>query len=122
MGSMLGVGPYARTPNYWKTISVNNMGADPVFLTVTFGDNETGHHVITESHLLGQHETFTFPEQQYQEGGWTSVASVHQFDAQCYDGSMLGDRQTFLPQATAGVESAHLVSLSCADGIVGVHM
>ncbi|KAG8458057.1 hypothetical protein KFE25_012717 [Diacronema lutheri] len=122
IGSALGFGPAMRPPNYWKSVSVENSGASPIVLDVTFGDNETGHHVITETHTLQAGELFTFPEQQYEEGGWTSVARVQHLDAQCVNGSFLSERQTFVPQPTAGVEAAHQVHMSCTAGILGVHM
>jgi hypothetical protein len=119
----LGMGAGMSAPNYWRTVAVHNDGALPVLLTVTFGDNETGHHVITEQHTLGGGESFTFPEQQYEEGGWQSVASVHQLDTQCAVGNQLGDRHTFLPHPSAGVEYAHAVHLSCDPaGMVGIDM
>eukprot|EP00302_Diacronema_sp_CCMP2436_P011835 CAMPEP_0179877276 /NCGR_PEP_ID=MMETSP0982-20121206/24710_1 /TAXON_ID=483367 /ORGANISM="non described non described, Strain CCMP 2436" /LENGTH=124 /DNA_ID=CAMNT_0021769877 /DNA_START=25 /DNA_END=399 /DNA_ORIENTATION=+ len=119
----MGTGPGTTTPNYWRTIAVHNDAEMPVLLRVTFGDNETGHHVITEQHTLAAGESFTFPEQRYEEGGWQSVASVHQIDTQCTAGSQLGDLHTFLPHPSAGVEFAHFVHLSCdADGAVVLEM
>jgi hypothetical protein len=106
----------AQTPDYWRTLDVRNDSGMPVILSVTFGDNETGHHVIRETHKIGAGETYMFPEQQYEEGGWTSVASVQAFDAQCVQGGILGARQSFHPRASAGVERAHQVRLSCAPG------
>jgi hypothetical protein len=113
---MLGtLGMGMPTPNYWKTISVGNDGTLPVELSVSFGDNLSGHHVITNTHTLGAGELFTFPEQEYDEDGWTSVASVQEIAAQCVelDGSLLGERHIFRPQPMGGVEAAHSVHLNC---------
>lgn len=122
MMGMIGAGAAARPPSYWRTIAVENSGPAPLLLTVAFGDNESGHHVINETHTIGTGETFTFPEQQYEEGSWTSVASVHGFNAQCVNGSMLGDRQFFEPHPTAGIEPTHLVHMNCTNGMIGVDM
>ena len=114
-GALGGAGPGMLTPNYWKTISVGNDGTLPIVLTVSYGDNLSGHHVVTNTHTLAGGELFTFPEQDYDEGGWKSVASVNAIAAQCtgLDGSAFGERHVFLPQPMGGVESAHFVHIKC---------
>ena len=105
-----------RPPSYWKAIEATNDGDVPMLLQVTYGDQDSGHHLITETHLIPPGQSFEFPEQLYEEGGWQSVATVHDFSAACVSGQRLGDSHQFLAQPAGGVEGAHPVTLHCSGG------
>lgn len=85
-------------------------------LTVSYGDDSNGHHVVTESHQLQPGEEFVFHEHSYDEGSWLSVAGVHDVIARCISNGHAGPTVSITAHPSAGVEGAHGVHVHCSGG------
>mmetsp|Transcript_14027 Transcript_14027/g.37749 ORF Transcript_14027/g.37749 Transcript_14027/m.37749 type:complete len:118 (-) Transcript_14027:209-562(-) len=117
---MVGLGMGMRPPNYWKTLDVVNTGSTSLEVTVHYGDDNNGHEIITVTETLAPGQELTYPEESYDEGGWESVATVHDFSVSCLPGGR--HPHTFSVHPAHGIERIHGVSLTCQADTVTVEM
>lgn len=107
-----------RPPKYWRALDVANDGDVDAMVEVQYGDGLGSHKPVLESHVVHAHDHWISPEEEYDEGSWTSVAPVQNVVVNCMQGDKLLSSTLFDAHPTA-LESVHDMHLGCGkDGTV----
>lgn len=101
-----------QPPSYWKSIDARNDGQAPALVEVSYGDDVGQHHTVLQSHMIRPGEHFAFPEETYNEGGWESVAPVHNIVVTCLQDDKAVSSHLFEAHP-ASLEAMHGIKLGC---------